>query len=229
MIPLQVAVLLVLVALTACKRSAPATAPVDVTVHGELRALMHGGDAAGVVALRDVAKPGVIAVGALAEMRGEVTILDGAVHTSMVDGSAILSGDVAGDLEAALLVIATVPAWREIRLPEDIGAAELDAEIEAALRGAGVDVTKPVPLVIEGDFPELGWHVVDGPHTHGDPSGVQRETPGSAIVVGFYSAAHEGVFTHMGQRTHLHLIVGDATGHVDDLAIAGGARLRVPR
>jgi hypothetical protein len=48
-------------------------------------------------------------------------------------------------------------------------------------------------------------------------------------VVGFYSAAHQGVFTHMGERTHLHAIVGDATGHVDALAIGAGATLRVPR
>lgn len=221
--------LVVLAASTACKRSAPAATPVDVTVHGELRALMHGGDATGVVALADVARPGVIAVGALAEMRGEVTIFDGAVRTSMVNGAEITSGDAAGELDAALLVVATVPAWRDVRLEQDIAAADLDGGIEAALRGAGVDVTRPVPVVIEGDFPTLRWHVVDGPHTHGAPSGIQRSTPGPALVVGFYSTAHEGVFTHMGQKTHLHVLLDDATGHVDDLAIRAGARLRVPR
>jgi len=198
-------------------------------VHGELRGLMHGGSGAGVVALADAERPGVIAVGAIAEMRGEVTILDGKVHTSRVDGAEVVSADDAGTVEAALLVVATVPAWRDLRIDKDIAVADLDASIEAALRGAGIDTTRAIPLVIEGEFPTLRWHVVDGPHMHGAPSGVQRETPGQATVVGFYSTAHEGVFTHMGQHTHLHALLPGATGHVDELAIAAGATLRVPR
>jgi acetolactate decarboxylase len=214
------------VVLAGCSREEPAARPVEVTVHGELRALMHGGDPGGVVALDDVAKPGAVAVGALAGLRGEVTILDGAVHTSSVVGGEIAPGT---ERDAALLVIAHVGAWREVRIGADVAASELDAGIEAALRGAGVDASRPVPFVLEGDFPVLAWHVVDGPHTHGAPSGIVRDTPGPAVVVGFYSSAHEGVFTHMGQRTHLHVIVGGTTGHVDDLAIKAGTELRVPR
>jgi hypothetical protein len=35
--------------------------------------------------------------------------------------------------------------------------------------------------------------------------------------------------SHTGRRTHVHALVEDATGDVDALGIAAGARLRVPR
>jgi acetolactate decarboxylase len=49
-------------------------------------------------------------------------------------------------------------------------------------------------------------------------------------VVGFFSRHHEGVFTHMGQRTHLHVLSDDgaAMGHVDEIAVPSGAALKLP-
>jgi acetolactate decarboxylase len=199
--------------------------PIEVRVHGVLHEVMHGQSTAGSIALADVTGPGVIAVGALEGLRGEVTILDGRVTTSFVETSRIATSEGSRDLRAALLVSAKVPSWRELDLREAIVASDLDAAIERRLRAAGVDVSRAIPIVLEGMFPSLDWHVVDGPNH----SGILRQsTPGSAVVVGFFSKSHQGVFTHMGQSTHLHVLVRGDTGHVDKVSIAPGATLRIP-
>ena len=204
-------------------------APPAVEVHGALRAIMHGGATDGRVTLGDVVTPHTIAVGALAGLRGEVTVLDGRIATARADGDGVVAAEGATDARAALLVRADVPAWRDVRLTAAIDADGFDDAIEAALRDAGVDVAAATPFVLDGTFAILDWHVVDGPHTHGEVHGVRRSTPGAAVVVGFFSRHHEGVFTHMGQATHVHVLVAGATGHVDRLAVAPGATLRVPR
>ena len=186
---------------------------------------MHGGDARGRIALADVVAPTTIAVGALAGLRGEVTVLDGKVRTSRVSGDAIVTTDGAGDGQAALLVVSRVPAWRSVTLRAPIADA---AALATALREAGLRPDAPAAFVVEGTLTVLDWHVVDGPHEHGAPSGLVRHTPGRALVVGFYSTAHEGVFTHMGESIHAHVWIDDATGHVDQMAFAAGATLRIP-
>lgn len=196
-------------------------------MHGALREIMHGGATDGRIAVAEAARPGVVAVGALEGLRGEVTILDGAARTTVADGDALIAAPPGA--RAALLVLAEVPAWREVVVPADVPADRVDAVVGELLTAAGVPADRATPIVIEGTFPELTWHVVDGPHTHGAPSGPAFDTPGPAVLVGFHSTRHEGVFTHMGQATHLHALVGDHTGHVDRVAIGAGARLRLPR
>lgn len=215
---------LVLATLLACGGS---TARVGVEVTGTLREVMHGGSSEARVALHDVVKPGVIAVGALAGLRGEVTVLDGNVTASVVTDGEVVTTQAAGDLRATLLVHATVRGWRDIPVPGPIEAADLDRELERLLVAAGVDVEAPVPILVEGSFSALTWHVIDG--GHGSTTTITSSSPGPALLVGFFSRHHEGVFTHAGQRTHLHALVAGATGHVDEVAVAAGATLRVPR
>jgi len=223
----RLAPLAALIVTGACRASRAAPpAPVAIEVHGALRELMHGGSTEGRVAVADVVTPTSVAVGALAGLRGEVTILDGVVHTSRVEAGSVVAGRGPGDQRAALLVSATVPAWRVVPITDPIAADDLERRVGELLRDASA--ADPTPFVIEGSFPILDWHVVDGPHQHGAPSGVIRATPGAALLVGFYSTKHEGTFTHMGQTTHVHVIAGGETGHVDRVAIDAGAHLRVP-
>lgn len=220
--------LLALATLAACGGStAPVPPGIRVEVEGSLRDVMHGGSTEGRIALAEVVRPGAIAVGALEGLRGEVTVLDGKMTASVVTEGAIVTSEAAGALRATMLVHARVDDWREIPIRGPIGAGRLDQEIERALVAGGVALDAPVPIVIDGSFSSLTWHVIDG--GHGSSTTMTRSTPGPALLVGFFSRHHEGVFTHAGQRTHLHALTSEATGHVDEAAVAGAATLRVPR
>lgn len=52
----------------------------------------------------------------------------------------------------------------------------------------------------------------------------------SATLVGFYSESDQGVFTHMGSKTHIHCALDEPlyTGHVDHVTIPAGTTLRFP-
>lgn len=233
-------------ALASCAAPAPITAP-RVQAFGSLREIVREGRRDGVVALTDAfggALPGrhACGVGALAGLRGEVTLLEGrwwlTYPAARGDGTRT-THDARGE-QAALLVVAEVPRWREVVLEEDVPFAALAGRLAALAAEHGLDPEVPFPFVIEGELLAARWHVIDGrrlapgPSSHsahvsaGHPGGAERVR---ASVVGFHSRRHHGVFTHHGDDLHLHVVFADpeATAHLDDAAaIAKGAVVRLP-
>lgn len=241
------ALALALVGATGCGGGAPDGRPGmalgdSVNAFGSIHAVMMENDTSAVIAL-DTLTPDttLYAVGALAGLAGEITILGGAVHLAYPDehyGVRETVTDTAR-VSAALLVAARVDEWRDVPIEAPIRFADLDMRIGELAAGAGVDVTRPFAFIVEGPMAGLAWHVIDGRRLPAGQSGHDahlaasvRQTLGfsSAVLVGFYSAMHEGVFTHMGQRTHVHAVVPAAlsSGHLEDVVIEPGATLRVP-
>jgi alpha-acetolactate decarboxylase len=232
----------------ACGKATPppakqSKAPATVRFWGELRSIMHEGDRAAKVALRDVVRlPHIYAVGALSELRGEVTILDGEIWLAYpAEGDAYrIQRRTQSDERATLLVAAQVGSWREQVIGEQLAGARLDEAIARLAHGSGIDTSRPFPLLLEGRFPAISFHVIDGRrmganldhHAHGHGGMIVRsERNRRAQLVGFFSDQHAGVFTHMGQRTHLHVVAEspEASGHVDELIVAAGTVLKLPR
>jgi alpha-acetolactate decarboxylase len=228
--------------------SAPSTTPSASAVRwfGELYAIMHEGRTEAAVKLADVLPgPHAWGVGALAGLAGEVTILDDVVWLARPspDGNASISHGAIREVEeglgAALLVVANVTAWDEVPVTTKVPWRELDAFLETELAARGEALDQPVPLRIEGRVVSLRWHVVDGSkmqagaghaaHAGSAVSGVLEST--DAELVGFFSRAHQGVFTHADSYSHFHVITRDraVSGHVDGVDLAPGTRLLVPR
>ena len=233
----------VTLALVACGDTAsPLSLEAAVVRHfGELRAIMHEGRTGPAVRVGDVVPgPHAYGLGALSELRGEVTVIDDVVWTAYPrdDGTAEVRSDSASDESAALFVVAKVPRWRRVVLEADIASDGLDAAIEQLAMAAGVDTTQPFPVRISGALTELRWHVVDGSklspgsshadHARTAVSGVVPEVTGE--LVGFFSTQHQGVFTHRGSSTHFHVVVAAArlTGHVDGVGVRRGASVLFP-
>jgi hypothetical protein len=218
--------------------SAPSTP--DVRVFGALRAIMHEGRTGAQVGIAQATStPHAYGVGALSGLRGEITIIDGLPWLAFPDGGGgirVQSGEADGET-AALLAVANVNAWREIVIGKDIVPNELDERIEERLAANGLDIEKPIPIMVEGHCFDVSWHVLAGgapgasheAHMRAAVTGVLRE--GGGTLVGFFSKHHEGVMTHMGQRTHLHVMTSDhaVMGHVDRAGIRAGSRLLLPR
>jgi alpha-acetolactate decarboxylase len=59
-------------------------------------------------------------------------------------------------------------------------------------------------------------------------SGTLAEASGT--LVGFFSKTHQGVFTHLGSNTHLHVVAPDAkvSGHVDAVTVPAGVEIGFP-
>lgn len=230
-----------LAAMVGCSSaSTPVTkaTPPTVEVWGALREMIHEGRTESRVAIASVlAKPHVYALGAVAGMRGEVTIVDGTVWLALGDvneGKAVSGPTNEG---AALLVASSVSAWRETTIDRDIPFSDLDRRVEEYAVAAGIDVDKPFPFVIEGELTDVHWHVLKGPPAPGaDPhdhstNAVVGEGAMKATVVGFFSKHHQGVFTHMGQNTHAHVVTATAsfTAHADQFSIVAQSVLRFSR
>jgi len=204
---------------------------------GTLHAV-HNGDTSAKINLQRVEGIGQLyAVGPVADLDGEITAIDGELYVSRVRPDGLeTSADYSAD--AAFLVWAEVDDWQApIALGEaaqNLSALEQRLAILAA--AAGMDLDVPFPFVIEGNVESVLYHVLvpmdpDNPTAgHSDNAlkvSLQNEP---ARIVGFFSTQHQGVFTHRGSTTHMHIVDRDGhAGHIDELAVDANVRVRFPR
>ncbi len=213
----------------------------NIRVHGALHAMMHEGQTGPTVALDSLLPdPELYALGALAELAGEITVVRGNVYLSCPDGDTTRTETLTQtDAAATLLVSSRVPAWRSVPIERPIPFDEFDTEIARLATEAGITTDVRFPFLMEGEFEDLEWHVIDGrrltsggtSHQDHQSAAVKgRRDRASATLVGFYSQADQGVFTHMGSQTHVHCVLDDplVTGHVDHVAIRAGTTVRFP-
>jgi len=214
----------------------------EVQVHGTLRAMMHEGRTGAVVTMDAMLpNPNLYAVGALSDLAGEITVIGGTAYLSYPAEAQKTRTETlsATDAGAALLVAAEVPTWRAVTTEDPIAFEDLDDAIGRLAASLGMTLDGRLPFLLEGIFEDLQWHVIDGSRlatggtSHQDHlsasirMGLERA---SARLIGFYSGNDQGVFTHMGSRTHLHCVIDEplATGHVDHVMIPSGTTVRFP-
>ena len=145
-----------------------------VQVHGSLRAMMHEDQTSSQVDLSSLAAtPHLFGVGALADLAGEVMIVDGDFCVSRPQGD----GSITERLEnpsggAALLVSAAVPAWDALVLRSDVTLSEFDSLLADCLVTLPrlFDASAPQKLdfyfanfrgLRRNLFPSLGGHAIE--------------------------------------------------------------------
>lgn len=138
-----------------------------------------------------------------------------------------------------MFVAAEVDAWQSMTIEHAIRFEDLDREIAVLAASVGMSLDERFPFLLEGEFEDLRWHVIDGSLLEGGGTSHQDHLAASvrtgrqrasATLVGFFSATDQGVFTHMGSRTHIHCLLSDplATGHVDGVVIPAGTTVKFP-
>ncbi len=219
--------------------SAPTTS--SVQIHGSVHAIMMQGRTQARVALSAATAPHVFGLGALANLNGEVTIWDGEAWLARPNGEeARVESTPTPEGDATLLATATVSQWQRHTVPGVLPQAKIAELIARRVKASGA----PTPFLIEGQVSRLAWHVIDGKritdasHTgmHGHAAHVAASVRGvlsdtSVRVVGFYSTRHHGVLTHHDSDLHMHVVAENerVTGHVDEIALAPGAVLSLPK
>ncbi len=242
----RLSLLPLLVALAACSGAEEiprgAKAGGGLETFGSLRAMLHEDAVEAAVEIAALLPDSSLyAVGALSELRGEVTVIAGQAYFAYPDGAGGQRDENPEDPSegAALLVLSRVKAWRPVTLEHAISYENLDLAIGNLAARAGLPADRPFPFLIQGEVEELRWHVVDGSKLQG--SGASHEehmataVKGSlprtrALLLGFHSSSGHGLFTHMDSDTHIHCVIDDPflTGHVDHVILPAGTVVGFP-
>jgi Alpha-acetolactate decarboxylase len=225
-IPLIVAAMLV-----ATMAHAQSPQPYGIATFGEFRKMAMQRDYGAKATLATVLASGATdGVGAVADARGEITIVDG---KAIVSYGAAPGHPPPASETAMLLATATVRAWQEIPVGRDVAPAELESFLAEQAKSRGIDPEKSFPFRLRGTVTSYVMHVIKGPGS-GHPPLAQDTQKGDALaglVVGLYVAPQlVGVATHPGERTHSHWVSDDrtATTHLDAWGIKSGAVLLLP-
>jgi len=175
------------------------------------------------------------ALGPVAGLKGEVTVLDSQVFVSKVAGTqAVVS--LEPKVKSVFLVYASVPAWRSVALPanavteQDLAnflQSQLPANTRSAFLVRGTAITARYHIQnYQGKAKELTHEAHDKAKVFLDLSNTPVE------LVGFFTNREDdgGTFVHRGQTTHIHLISADRKhmGHLESIKLAPGAKLMLP-
>lgn len=209
---------------------------------GTMQEVLRDGKTEGRVRVADVAKPDTVAVGAIQDLAGEISILNGETWTArVIDGELIARQDPEpGDLRATLLVAARVPRWQVVAVDTDVTPEQFEAFLAAAIERSGLGHERVVPFMVEGPLAAVKVHVINGrcpraaAATEPDPEhqpfrGSWPQARGT--IVGFFAEGQTGVLTHHGSRIHAHALLAaqrPVMGHVDQLGLRPGAMLFLP-
>lgn len=211
--------------------AAPGSSKGTALQFGAMREVMRDGRVEPRVRLDELdLTAGSVGVGAVAQLEGEITIVDGIAHvTRAPEGRPEPVADT-GPVRATLLTFAN-PAWRA---PREI-AVELD---EASLASIAAKAGTFASVDATGAALDLQLHVTRGACPHGTTTPATEpwrwSAPAGARVqlVGFFAPGRAGTLTHHGTAFHLHAVVtmpdgSTMNGHVDSFRLAPGASVRV--
>ena len=202
---------------------------------GTMREVLRDGKSEERITLAKQPSEHTIAIGALAGLAGEITVLNGVVHVAKFDNGELKSVRTQDGARVTLLVMAEVPVWSEQVLPALDDFNSLEQAVRTAAEKAGIDVTQPFPFVIDGLAADLSLHVIAGACPIATPDG---PSPGrftgqdrTVTLVGFYAENQTGQMTHHNRSSHVHVIVdgADISGHLDEVSFPAGARLQLPK
>lgn len=211
----------------------------EVKIQGVLREIMQEQKIGANADLKDFKNiSDLYALGALEGLSGEILILDGEPFNGVANQGTLVF-DKSFDQKATLLVSSQVEEWEMITIKENFNnLQELQAVILAQGKMAGINITEPFPFMIKGDFQRINWHVINAKEAEAQNHEAYKraglsgsEAYVDAQILGFYSAQHEGIFTHHGSYVHLHFLSSDESimGHVDDLEQRGVFELFLPK
>ena len=217
--------------------SEAATAPARVQWIGGMHKAVHDGDSGGKIAVSSLRRtPHLNAIGPVAGLRGEITVIDGDASVAVVGEKGPTTANA--DVEAAFLAWAYVPEWTRVAIPPSVRTQEqLEVFVLQGAKDAGLPEDQPLVFRVEGRAESLALHVIW--HEPGDALGKEAHDKAKVPVtvknedvsiIGFWSTQHLGVFTPMVSPFHMHAWTNGKriSGHVDDVQMLPGGTLLLP-
>lgn len=212
---------------TSRSTTAPAaiTVPESVKIAGAMKNVMRKGELAGVIRIDTINnRTGLYGLGPVAFLRGELLIVDGKSYRSVVTSDSTMRVDATYDVQAPFFVYGNVTAWDTLDLPDSIRSAR---QLESFIDDRYASSKDPFIFRLTGKVKSARIHVQNLPEgsTVSSPAEAHRGQVSyriedrEAMIVGFHSRKHQGVFTHHDSFVHLHLITADKSimGHLDEV------------
>jgi len=206
----------------------------DVQVAGAMRQVMWNGELEGKINLDSLAKDGYYGIGPLSYLKGELLLNDGKVFIARVATDSTMMVDEKTEASAPFFVYAQVKKWEERALPISVTDQKT---LESYLDEQTVGQKRPFVFKLIGQVEKATIHLQnlpDGTKVSSPQEAHQGQTnyeleKRQVEVLGFFSTAHKGVFTHHDSFIHLHLMTTDQKmmGHVDEIEL-GVMRLLLP-
>ncbi|MAP53545.1 MAG: decarboxylase [Altibacter sp.] len=198
------------------------------------------GDMEGTISLQELeGKPHVYALGAMENLQGEIQVIDGKPLLSRRTNEMVTLSE-SFEASAALLVYAQVPEWQTVAVASMVRSqGQFEMFLLQEAKKVGIDVTKPFPFLLTGTVARLDWHIVNwdlNNTQHTEENHLQYGlngvlSNGDVEIIGFYSKDHQGIFTHMKEKTHMHFKTDNVSlaGHVDRIFLGNDMILKLPK
>lgn len=203
----------------------------SVKHYGALRNIMHEGDISAMVEIDTMETSNLYALGALAELKGELTIIKGQTYVSKVVDSMAVIGSTE-NVKAALFVFSQIQSWDTLSVT---GGDDLELLISSSLKEHGI--MAPTPFMVIGKPTSVDYHIVNLDPKSKDSSNHKKGAFVDAIknrqltLLGFYADDAQGVYTHHDSKIHVHFVEESSslTGHVDDVVLGNNEfKLLIP-
>ncbi|MDO6391505.1 acetolactate decarboxylase [Pontibacter sp. BT731] len=202
----------------------------EVQVVGAMRNVMWKGELAGTIDLDTIAgKEQLYGLGPVEYLAGELLILDGNSHKSVVINDSTMRVEETFASKAPFFVYARVSNWTAQALPDSIRSLP---QLELYLDSVTQNSKRPFPFKVSGKVAQATIHIVNLPAGSkvSSPDEAHRGQVNYALrdeavdILGFFSTEHKAVFTHHDTFMHLHLITRDRSkmGHLDEATFQPG-------
>lgn len=167
---------------------------------------------------------GLVALGPLGKMQGEITVVEGKVYAGLShpDGRTEVKGD--WSVQAPFLVYSEVAEWKKFPFEGNAESIiELEELIVQAAESAGVDLNEPFFFRIHGVFPQMTTHIVTprSPDVSGFVEGQNQKNfeheHEAGELIGVYSKVGKRIYTHHDSEVHIHFLSEGKgfSGHLD--------------
>lgn len=200
----------------------------ELKVYGAMHEAMHGGKIAGVVRLDTVARNAkVYGLGPGEFIRGELLIWEGHVYMASINEGGQMEVKENPTAKAPFFVATEIENWEMVELPDSVN--ELTA-LEKFLTQRSGSSEGPFAFKLLGTMKKAEVHVVNLPlgskvrkpeDAHIGQQNFEFENE-EAVVLGFFSKVHQGIFTHHDRFVHAHWMSRDKQklGHLEGLSFS---------
>ena len=209
-----------------------------VNIVGEMKNVMWKGELDGNIYLDTIAnKSHLYGLGPVEYLRGEIVILDGKAFRSSVLSDTTMIVNETYELKAPFFAYTHISSWKEQTLPDSV---QTIPQLEQFLDKLTQSTIRPFMFKLSGTVEEALIHVVNLPEGSAVSSPEEAHqgqvdykiNDRQSDIVGFFSTAHQTIFTHHDTFLHMHLITADRQmmGHLDDVVFAKGSmKLYLPK
>jgi len=209
----------------------------EVKVVGAMRNVIWKGQLYGNIYLDTISeKNNLYGLGPIEYLTGEILIMDGKSYKSTIAPDGSLEMEETFDIKAPFFGYANIPKWKEERVPEKV---ETITDLEQYLDKITKAASRPFMFKLSGTVEQATIHVMNLPKGAmvSSPDDAHREQVNFRLIdepfeiLGFFSTAHQTIFTHHDTFLHMHLITEDRQkmGHLDDALFRKGTlRLYLP-